>query len=659
MNYLMKFLLIAGCCAVTPVQKVVQMLGEMTAKGKQEKHEEQVRFAAFAGFCENTAEAKKRAIAESRHQITQLTADIVKARSDAQVLGQQILELNAQIGQHEGDKSAAEKQRAKERADFEATAKDYSESLDALERAIVVLKQQTADTKQSSLIQTSLRTILESGRVPAETKRVINSYIQDDFLSRAAPEANAYEFQSGGAVEMMEKLLHKFVEEKRSLETEEANAKHAHQTLVQSLTDQIDAANDERTNKEALKGKRETKAAEAAGDREDAQKAFDEDSKYLADLRLECDQKSFDYENRQKLRAEELVALNKAVEILSSGDVAGNADKHLPSLAQSTSFLQTHLRRNSNNRNRVVAFLTQRAIKNHSRLLSLIASKVSDDPFGKVRKMIRDMVTRLMEEANEEASHKGFCDTELATNKNTREAKTEAVDRLRSQADALTSNISQLSTQIQTLSQQIAEIDRAVQEATAQRAEEKVKNAQSIADAEAGQAAVARALKVLREFYEKAAGASSFVQGPAEDAPTTFDKPYQGQGAASGGVIGMIEVIESDFARLESETRAAEDQADDDFKRFSNDSAEDKAVKNAELTHRSHKRQRKEGELVSTNKDLAGNQKELEAAEQYYEKLKPSCVDSGLSYEERVARRKEEIESLKEALQILSADDIA
>ena len=38
----------------------------------------------------------------------------------------------------------------------------------------------------------------------------------------------------------------------------------------------------------------------------------------------------------------------------------------------------------------------------------------------------------------------------------------------------------------------------------------------------------------------------------------------------------------------------------------------------------------------------------------YYDKLKPSCVDAGVSYDDRVARRKEEIESLQEALRTLN-----
>ena len=57
--------------------------------------------------------------------------------------------------------------------------------------------------------------------------------------------------------------------------------------------------------------------------------------------------------------------------------------------------------------------------------------------------------------------------------------------------------------------------------------------------------------------------------------------------------------------------------------------------------------------------DLEGTQKELDAALAYFDKLKPSCVDSGVSYEDRVARRKEEIESLQEALKILNGEDMA
>jgi septation ring formation regulator EzrA len=130
-------------------------------------------------------------------------------------------------------------------------------------------------------------------------------------------------------------------------------------------------------------------------------------------------------------------------------------------------------------------------------------------------------------------------------------------------------------------------------------------------------------------------------------------------GGASGGVLGMLEVIQSDFARLEAETQAAEEEASNEYDRFSAESAQDKAVKSTDLTHKDRSKSGKEQDLAETTKDLKATQAELDAALAYYEKLKPSCVDSGLSYSDRVKRREEEIQSLKEALRILEGEDIA
>merc|ERR1719473_2679072 len=121
----------------------------------------------------------------------------------------------------------------------------------------------------------------------------------------------------------------------------------------------------------------------------------------------------------------------------------------------------------------------------------------------------------------------------------------------------------------------------------------------------------------------------------------------------------MIEVIASDFARLETETTAAESEAVEEHSQFMNDSAVNKAQMSADIDSKNGSKQNREQELEEKKSDLDGTQKELDAAMQYYEKLKPSCVDSGLSYDDRVARRKEEIDSLQQALQILNGEDVA
>merc|ERR1719272_2141878 len=103
------------------------------------------------------------------------------------------------------------------------------------------------------------------------------------------------------------------------------------------------------------------------------------------------------------------------------------------------------------------------------------------------------MITKLMEEANEEAEHKGWCDTELSTNEQTRNEKGDEVDKLNAEIEELTATVSKLSDDITELSEGIAVIDQAVAEATADRGAEKAKNTETIADAKAASAAVAQA----------------------------------------------------------------------------------------------------------------------------------------------------------------------
>merc|ERR1719418_374547 len=270
--------------------------------------------------------------------------------------------------------------------------------------------------------------------------------------------------------------------------------------------------------------------------------------------------------------------------------------------------------------------------------------------------MIKDLITRLMEEANEEAEHKGWCDTELSTNEQTRKEKTDAVETLHAEIDQLEASIAKLTEDIGDLTSAVAKLQEEMAEATKIRQDEKAKNAQTVKDAQEAQTAVAQALTVLKEFYAKAGDATALVQ---QEPPAIFDSPYKGMQAENGGVVGMLEVIESDFARLEADTKAAKASAQKEYDTFMTDSKVDKAAKTQDIEHKTTKRQDESQALNTKQQDLEGTQKELDAALAYFDKLKPSCVDAGVSYEDRVARRKEEIKSLQEALRILNGEDIA
>jgi len=656
------FASLAASSEVTPVQKVIQLLEGMLEQGKKEKHAEQVQFAAYKQFCDDTEVEKKRSIAEANEKIDVLKADISKYIADAARLTKEIAAHDEDISVWTGDSKAATKVREIEKADYDTLHKDYSESVSALERAIAVLKKQAHNRPQASFVQVKELTTLSL--IPADAKRVLNSFLQqdpsDEGLAVSAPEAEGYEFQSQGVIDMLEKLLDKFMAERTTLEKEEMNSVHAYKMLIQDLTAQIEQATQDRTEKSETKAKKLQAKADAEGDLRDTTETRDADIKYLDDLVATCGQKSSDFESRQQLRAEEIVAIEKAIEIISSGAVAGNADKHLPALVQTASslaFLSSETSQQAN-QNRVAQYLKARASELNSRVLGALAQRVEDDPFGKVKKMIKDLIVRLMEEANEEAEHKGWCDTELSTNEQTRKEKTEAVETLHAEIDQLEASIAKLTEDITELTKAVAELDAAMAKATTLRQEEKATNTETIKDSQEAQTAVAQALTVLKDFYEKAGEATALLQQQPES-PEIFEKEYKGMQAENGGVVGMLEVIQSDFARLEADTKAAEATAQKEYDTFMTDSKVDKAQKTTDIEHKTAKKQDETQALQVKNEDLEGTQKELDAALAYFDKLKPSCVDAGVSYDDRVSRRKEEIESLQEALKILNGEDIA
>merc|ERR1719272_1767432 len=301
---------------VTPVQKVLELMNGMLEKGKAEKDDEEVKFSAYSQWCDNQDRIKKKEIAEANEKIEKLNAEIQKATADIDELTARIQELDTDIGRWKKDQTSATTIREMEKTDFTATLQDYSESIDALERAINVIKKQSADKPQAELFQ-SLLQVSKLRLVPSESKGALASFLQQDpAATYSAPEANAYESQSGGIVDMLEKLKKQFKKQKLQLEEDEMTAQHGYESISQELTDNIENAEAEIARKSKVKAEREQDKADAEEDLAPTTADRDEDQKYLDDLTALCTQKRNDFEKRQELRQGEHDAISKAIEII-------------------------------------------------------------------------------------------------------------------------------------------------------------------------------------------------------------------------------------------------------------------------------------------------------------------------------------------------------
>jgi len=693
----------ALAAAVSPTEKVIQMLEDMSAKGKARMEDEQVAFAKFSTFCENESTSLKRQIKEGKALMESLQADILKARTDAENLASDISGLNRDIDGYNADMAAQKKEREDTRAAFVVTEKDLSESVDALARAIQILKRQNFDRKQAaSFLQTTTM-------LPPRAKALVQDMIameqtdDDDFLSRSAPEANGYEFQSGGIVDLLKKLETDFKTQLSDAQTAESNSRHAFEMSLQDLTASIAASEESVNKKTAIRQKRLSFAGKSEKELGATTATHEEDTATLSDLTTECAEKSHSYKEKQQLSGDELEALGEAIKILSGDNVSGAASTHLGEGQRYGALLQLSAKTTREHGNRqVYEFLSAQAKKLSSDKLSLLAQKMAADPFLKVKKMIKAMVSKLMKAQNEEAELKGFCDKELKTNKITRDRLNQEMDALSAEFDEQSATAKQLGELIAKLATEVSDLDAAMKESTEQRMTEKSKNTKTIADSKAAQEAVAQATSVLKSFYEKAGAATAFVQvnkvpkmgsdewqalaNPNYDSNTdtarldngagygqgsedkvdkghkagmqTFGETYSGQQDSANGVLAMLEVIMSDFANLETETKTAEEEAQSMYERFMADSKKDKKVKSRQIEMNQADKKEAEHAAASAKRDLSTTDDELKAADRYYENLKPKCIDEGVSHEERASKRQEEIDSLKEALAMLQPQDL-
>eukprot|EP00746_Dinoflagellata_sp_MGD_P072468 gnl/MRDRNA2_/MRDRNA2_29409_c0_seq1.p1 gnl/MRDRNA2_/MRDRNA2_29409_c0~~gnl/MRDRNA2_/MRDRNA2_29409_c0_seq1.p1 ORF type:complete len:754 (-),score=230.61 gnl/MRDRNA2_/MRDRNA2_29409_c0_seq1:6-2171(-) len=685
------------------IQKVIQMLQDMVATAKKEKHEEEVKYAEFATFCTSETADLKNEIASAAEQIDLLTSEIEKLGSDVAGLAQDIAQLSSDVASMEADAKTQTAQREKENAIYLGESQDYAETLDALDRAIMVLSKQNYDRKQAHV---ALMQLSDKNGVPERVQAMVSAFMammdaDDASQAPTPPEANAYEFQSGGIVDMLKRLQDDFRKQAKQCDKEEMNSKHAYDMVMQDLTDSISRAKEDIESKSAEKEQKITKIAEDKGLLAATMKDKAEDEKTLSDLTAECHQKGLSFKEKQQLRAEEIDALLQAIKILSSEAIAGGA-QHLSLAAQKVGQGSTlvQLRASKANgassaegiRHKITEFLDAKAKSLKSKQLALLADKIAADPFAKVKKLIDDMITRLLEEANADAEQEGFCDKELGTNKITRDKLTAEIDELQAAIEEGQSLIMKLTTDIAQLNKEVAELDAAIAESTKLREEEKAKNTATIADSKAAQEAVSAAMAVLKEFYAKAGQATALVQIASVTQPLktnmiqrpkmgseewkalanpnyegtvdkghkagmqTFGETYTGQQDEAGGVLAMLDVIMSDFANLESDTMANEAAAQKTYDDFMIDANKNKAVKTKNIEMFTADKVAAESKLNTDTKDVKATQDELLAADRYYEKLKPQCIDAGVSYEDRVKAREAEIASLKEALAILSSE---
>jgi len=276
-----------------------------------------------------------------------------------------------------------------------------------------------------------------------------------------------------------------------------------------------------------------------------------------------------------------------------------------------------------------------------------ISARVGDDPFAKVKGLIREMIDRLLAEANADANHKAFCDEEMAQTKTKKEDLEDTIDKLRTKIDKMNADIARLKDEVKTLQAELAALAKAQAEMDKNRAEEHEEYLRVKKELEEGIEGLGMALKILRDYYAE----------KGEDEAALLQAPHQKATGAASGIIGLLEVAESDFTKSLADATTTEETAQQEYEDMTKENEIAKVTKEQDVKYKTKEYKGLEKAVAEAQGDLANTETEYKAVLDYWEKLKDQCIAKPETYEMRKARRDSELAGLKEALEILSSDD--
>jgi len=484
------------------------------------------------------------------------------------------------------------------------------------------------------------------------------------YAALGAPDPATYKGHSNGIIDVLEDMLSKAETQLADARKEEMTAQHNFELLKQSLEDEM--ANNEKNmaaTKKAKAAAAETKAM-AEGDLAVTNKDLKEDIEYLASIHQDCMQKAQDFEAAVKSRDAELEALATAKKVIKEataggGEVVYGASSFLQLASEKTEkkdrkskvAMGTGLQTGADLANfEVVRLLQKLADQTKSTVLTQLAQRIrtlmrhgsasGEDPFAKVKGLIKDMIERLLAEAHAEATHKAYCDEEMAETKEKMGDLEATMDKLNTQIDKQTAQIAKLKEEVADLQADLAALAKSQAEMDAIRQKEHADYVSNKKEMEEGLDGVQLALKVLRDYYAADGDAHGKASG------------------AGGGIIGLLEVIEADFGRSLADANAAEDSAQSEYDRISKENAITKVTKEQDVKYKTKEYKGLEKAVAEARSDLSSAETENAAVLEYMDKLKEQCIAKPMPYAERKARREAEIAGLKEALTILEGEAV-
>jgi len=634
-----------------PIRKVVGMLQDMQKSVEDEGKKEKDLFEAFMCYCNNGAGSLDASIATAASQIDSLTGQIASDQAKHSQFQQDIV-------QHKADREEAEKtikestaMREKESSEFAASSGEMKANIAAMGKALDALRKGLSAALLQTGVGATLRNIIQNSPAVDEAERsTLMSFLET---------GEGGSDQIIGVVDQMKETMEADLKQTTA---DEETAKASFSSLIASKEEEIAAAGKAVEEKTARVGELAVAAVQGKADLKDTQDAMVEDEKFKANLAASCKTKQAEWDQRQKLRAQEIEAISETIEMLNGDDALELFKKTLPSAA----FLQVSA--SSRSRMQRAAMLLKSSIRNPSSLQSILLALDSHaHGFGSVIKMVKGMIATNEKEQADEDQKKKFCDSELAKTKASVKDHTGSVKDLDADIESKEDEVATAGSEIAALQKGIQDLDKSVVDATEQRKSEHAEYTSTAAGNQAALELIGMAKNRMAKFYQpslykapptttESSSPYGFLQvarradpGPAPEMPSGEPKKNE----QSGGVMAMMNDMMKDIEMDIAEGKRDEKNAQEDYEEAMKDAATKRTDDTKLMVEKGDSKSEMEVNLQTARTDRATKSEQLGLSKDKLYDLEIDCNHILTSYDELKANRAKEVEGLKQSMTVL------
>jgi len=667
---------------VNPIRKVVTLLQQMQNKVAAEGKKKQEIYDKFMCYCNNADELLGAAVAEAEKKIPLVGSAIEEDTAMKKQLG-------ADLKAHQSDRAAAKEaigkataMRGKEAAAFAKETGDLKTNIGALNKAIPAIEKGMS----GGFLQTTSATVIRSLSISMDM-----SSVDRDLLTSFLSAGSSYSPKGGEIAGILNTMLDEMSADLKDATDRENAAIVGFDELVGAKTKEIDALTKAIESKSIRVGELGVKIAEMKNDLTDTEEDMIESKKFLGDLKGNCEKKVTEWSLYKKMQGEELLALADTIKVLNDDDALELFKKTLPGSA--SSLVQVAVTDHVVQNKALIALKSMRIDGKDPRVdLLEVALRGGKIGFGKIIKMVEELVVTLQKEQTEDDGKKDWCEAEMDKTEDSKKGHLQDEADLETAIEDAKESVSTLKVEIEALDDGIKALDKEVADATETRQEEHEDFVETLSGNTAAVDLLNFAKNRLNKFYNPSqykappkrelsedeqitvnmggtlapteapggiAGTGiGLLQGDAAPPPPpAADLAYKAKGEESSGVIRMIDTLVADVEKELLESKLEEKDSQGDYEKFMSDAAAKRAEDSKSMNDKEASLAENQENLIRDEEGLKNKRVNLMETEKYLGELHAECDFLLKYYDMRKEARTNEIGALGKAKDVLSGAD--